>query len=167
MAFASVLPAAMLVLTPLLLGVPHVASDARYLVLRPRVPRGWAWCVAGASVSLVGLRILEGWSAIDAPFGWVVVAAVDGARRARAWGRLAVALPVTLAIGAVAIRAPDLARVVFANLHNVVRVVIWVLLFRRSRVVAVPALMTLVAAVLLALTGIPRRSRSSWGPTRR
>jgi hypothetical protein len=194
LALATVLPAAMLVLTPIVLGVPHVASDARYLVVRQGVPRAWVAVVAVACASLVALRALEGLAPIDAPFGaievglasiWIAAAAIHGASQARAWGRLAVALPIVGAIGALALRAPDLARVAFAHVHNLVGVAIWVIVFRRKGqgskadearssmrgqerhaagyLAAVPALVALCVAVAVSLSGMPARVAAHLG----
>jgi hypothetical protein len=54
LALAIVAPAWMLALGPLIFGVPHVASEVRYLVMRRGLGRGWiasviAGCAPGAA----------------------------------------------------------------------------------------------------------------------
>ncbi len=53
-----------------------------------------------------------------------------------------------------ALAAPQLARSVFAYLHNVVALVVWLVLFRRSRKHAVPAVVLTVACALLLFSGV-------------
>src|SRR5258708_1337227 len=62
------LPAAALVLAPIFLGVPHVASDARYLVIRRGLPKGVVVAVAAGATAMLALRVAEGLAADDAPF---------------------------------------------------------------------------------------------------
>ena len=52
-------PALLLVLGPLLLGVPHVASDVRYLVLRYPTPAAWRLLVLSLCGALFALRLVE------------------------------------------------------------------------------------------------------------
>ncbi|HTN88668.1 MAG TPA: hypothetical protein VL242_33545, partial [Sorangium sp.] len=52
-------PSALLVLGPVLLGVLHVASDVRYLVLRRGLPPWWRSVVWAACAALIGLRAAQ------------------------------------------------------------------------------------------------------------
>src|SRR5450432_1685873 len=99
LAVASLLPAAALVLAPIVLGVPHVASDARYLVIRRHIPRALVVALAVACMAMLALRLAEGLADDSSLFGalevglgvaWAGVFAVVGAIASRAFRRLAV-----------------------------------------------------------------------------
>lgn len=153
-------PGALYVIGPAIFGVAHVASDVRYLVLRRDVPRPWVSIVLVASLLMVLLRaapflglghsqlpraeVIIGW-------GWAIVGALYGAHAGRRpWRALALAA-LLLVIMAAAWQAPGRATLVFAYAHNLVALVLWVLLFRRRRAFALPALaLTALGASLLA-----------------
>lgn len=52
-------PVLLFVLGPIALGVPHVAADLRYLLLRRRFAPWWALTIAGACLSLLASQVLE------------------------------------------------------------------------------------------------------------
>src|SRR5262245_36440432 len=52
-------PTLLLVLGPLLLGVPHVLSDLRYLLLRPKWSTSARRWLVGGPLALLGLRLAE------------------------------------------------------------------------------------------------------------
>src|SRR5580693_7418078 len=56
-ALASVFPVVLFAVVPLFLGVPHVAADVRYLLLRRSVPRKFVLGCALACVGFILLRI--------------------------------------------------------------------------------------------------------------
>lgn len=159
LAMTAVFPAFLFVIGPLVLGVAHVASDLRYLLLRRTVPRS---VVAVAAIfcciffllrlgdqlgkSWVGaageMMLLEVWAGAS-----VVAAGLGGGSRARA----VFGLGVVMALGALAQRWPDLSRLVFAHGHNLIGVGLWLFLFRRKLAPVLPALGLLVLGI--AATG--------------
>jgi hypothetical protein len=162
-------PGVPFVVAPALFGVAHVAADVRYLALRRAVPRWWLVALAFGCAGLFALRALEtalpgrlpsaalevgfGWSwAVAGAFaGWAGAGPSDDASAAR---RRALAItPILAALGLVALARPSLARVVFAHLHNVVAIGLWLLLWRRRRRFALPALGLLGIAVALLVSG--------------
>jgi len=133
-------PSLLLVLGPVLLGVPHVASDIRYLVLRPSLARGFGVWIAVFSALLIGLRVVELGFLGNPAFARVeivlVIAWVLGALAALEgrWSlpRFGVAV-ATLGVGALALSQPTLARLVFAHAHNAIALAVWYVLFRPRR----------------------------------
>ena len=133
-------PSLLLVLGPVLLGVPHVASDIRYLVLRPNVGRGFGAGVALFSALLIGLRLFELTDLGNPAFAGIEIAlaaaGILGALACTAgrwsWPHLGVAAGVS-ALAAVALTEPSLARLVFAHAHNAIGLVVWYALFRPRR----------------------------------
>lgn len=135
-------PSLLLVVGPVLFGVPHVASDIRYLVLRRDNPRGFASLVVGFSLSLIGLRMLEVGDLGDEifarveillVFAWALATFALAAFAARqiTWRQSAVTAALT-GIAWIAFANPTLARVVFAHAHNAIGIVVWYVLFRRG-----------------------------------
>ncbi len=179
LATTCLLPAAALVLAPIVLGVPHVASDARYLVLRRGLPRGVVAAAALGCVAMLALRVAEfsslpSFASLPSPpslasceivvgAAWAVLLALLGGVASGRWARVAiVALAVALASVA-ALRDTELARLVLAHGHNLVGVGLWVLLFRRARRPIVPVAIALVLATLVAASGAPLRVAHALG----
>ena len=167
LAFALTLlaPGVLFVAGPALFGVAHVASDVRYLVLRRELPRWWVTALVAGCLALFALRGLEatfpgGWpfAATEVGLGWAwalagVGAAVAASPSSRSIRRgLLVTPAILIALGAALVR-PTLARLVFAHLHNLVGIGLWLLLFRRSRRFALPAVALLALAVALCVSG--------------
>ncbi|HVU51166.1 MAG TPA: hypothetical protein VHL80_10795, partial [Polyangia bacterium] len=87
-------PGVLFVAGPALFGVAHVASDARYLVLRRSLPRWWTLALGAGCVALFALRALElalpgrlPFATLEVAAGWAwalagVVAGVAAARGA-------------------------------------------------------------------------------------
>jgi hypothetical protein len=164
-------PVFLFVLGPVLLGVPHVASDVRYLVVRRAMPRALRSAVWAGCAAIVGVRVLEetrllgGLLAARAELllgsSWVVGAAVAGAAVAagagrRAGARLSLGLPPLLLLVIAAARHPNEARLVFVHVHNLVGVAVWLLLFRRRRWMALLPLATVaLCAGWLLLSPLP------------
>jgi hypothetical protein len=159
-------PGVPFVVGPALFGVAHVAADARYLVFRRGVPRWWGAALAVGCAALFALRALElafparlPSAALEVGFGWgwAVAGAVAGwaaARSSLPAGRRALAVaPALAAIGVAALAHPQLARLLFAHLHNLVAIGLWLLLWRRRRRFALPALGLLTIAVALLVSG--------------
>jgi hypothetical protein len=150
-------PTLLLVLGPLLLGVPHLLADLRYLVLRPRLRTlARAWLVSGA-VLMLALRLAQqfGFSGVLRyelllAAVWIAGSAALGAPRLRD-ARVLVLASLLVAFAVAAWLAPSALRLFMAHAHNPLAVAIWALLFcpARGRVLVVAA--ALVAATLLLL----------------
>jgi hypothetical protein len=174
-ALTSWVPGLLFVVGPAILGVPHVASDVRYLVIRQDLPRRWVLFVTLGSAALFGLRLLEvtapaalAFAPLEVALGWtwVVAGALLGTSEARDAGRWRSALlPLALgATGAWAIGHPHLARGLLAYAHNLVGVAIWVVLFRRRRGSAFVPLLLMGACASFLMGGALLVSRSPGGP---
>ena len=171
-ALALLAPSFLIALAPLALGVPHLAADVRYLLLRRASPRWWLAASAAFAITLVTLRALGEARAKLAPSlafeqgiasAWVLVGALGGfvaargltagdaaARRARI-ARGGVALVAAAAVAAFAIGAPASFRIALLHGHNLIAVAIWALFFRRGgRLGWLPVAIVLVGAGLLA-----------------
>jgi hypothetical protein len=159
-------PGVPFVVGPALFGVAHVAADARYLVLRRGVPRWWGAALAFGCAVLFALRALElalpgrlPSAALEVGFGWTwaVTGAVAGwaaARSSHAARRRALAVaPALAALAIAALSRPHLARLLFAHLHNLVAIGLWLLVWRQRRRFALPALGLLALAVALLVSG--------------
>ncbi|HEY4394390.1 MAG TPA: hypothetical protein VGP64_10025 [Polyangia bacterium] len=159
-------PGVPFVVAPALFGVVHLAADARYLVLRRGVPHWWGVALAAGCVALFALRALElgfpgrlpsaalevgfgwGWAVAGAVAGWATTRSSLPARR-----RAAALIPALAAIGVAALAHPHLARLLFAHLHNLVAIGLWLLIWRQRRRFALPALGLLALAVALLASG--------------
>jgi hypothetical protein len=156
---AVVAPTLLLIVGPLVLGVPHVLSDLRYLVLRSALSRSLRWLLLGGCAALFGVRLLEllGWRGLArVELGVAGVLAltvvVVGAAQLRSW-RTCGALLAVVALGGAGLLWPSSARLFLSHAHNVVALVIWAVLFSRSRGRAlVVSLSILGVAALLLVT---------------
>ncbi|XXF77429.1 hypothetical protein P2318_30910 [Myxococcaceae bacterium GXIMD 01537] len=107
-----------LVLGPVLLGVPHLVSDVRYLVVRPGLHRrlGWMLC-AGAPLLAVGLGAGPEVGLL------ALVPAVLGA--GGSWWRKGLALAAWAALTVLAMRSGTGFQRVFLHAHNALAVALW------------------------------------------
>jgi len=153
-ALAVVAPAATLAISPLVLGVPHIASSVRYLVLRQKLPRAWLAILLFFAAIMMALRIAE--QTYGAHFAraevacaalWMACAACFGARSKRT---LAIALPLLAVASALAFAFPIAARLSFVHVHNLGAVVIWVVLMQKNRATLPLALLGAALALLLS-----------------
>lgn len=154
-------PVALFALGPVLLGVPHLASDVRYLVLRRRVSRA-AWITGGlAAAVILALRACEaahvdvaGSTRFEIAAGslWIGIASVLGAIENRRASPLVVALGVLL-LAIVAWPHPWTARVVLAQAHNVVGVGLWIWLYRRRSLAALLPIGLAAGGAILLTSG--------------
>lgn len=151
-------PAFALAVSPLVLGVPHVAASIRYLVLRQALSRSARWLVVLPAAVLLALRVYEQYGGavrlaarleVTCGLVWALAAAFHGARTAGRIRRAWFALPVFVTLAAVGLRYPTAMRLAFVHAHNLGAVALWLLLFRRRRVAA-PVLLLAAALVLLA-----------------
>lgn len=113
-----VVPLWLLVLGPLIYGVPHVVSDLRYLVVRTGfASRRSLWACGG--IPLVWLSM--GGNLL---WGFVGCVAVCVCARAPSWKR-AVAATMFAAVGVAVAQLGSLADIAFGHAHNAIAIVIW------------------------------------------
>ena len=153
-------PSLSLVLAPLVLGVPHVASDVRHLVARRGLPRGWVRALAAFAVALFATRVVaethrftDG-SVIRAEHALATACLLAGAvvgARAGGWRRSAwVSLAAAFVVGALSLVEPRALRAALVYGHNLIAIAIWLLLFRRGgRWSLLPVTAILLGATLL------------------
>jgi hypothetical protein len=110
-------PLAMLAVTPIAFGVPHLVADVRYLVARPRLHRVRVLWLA--VLPLIAVAFAGGSRA-----GFLVVPIAVVAARASV-RRSAVALAAWGVVYTAAWRAPWLVDLIFVHAHNFVAVAIW------------------------------------------
>ena len=142
LAFAGValVPLMMLAVAPVVLGVPHVAADLRYLVVRRDVlpRRAWAPLAVAAAACTVAAAVGDVQLVVAIGFGGVALAAGLAVGRPR---RRAL---VALAAAAVAVAAaswPQAAALMMAQAHNVIAVALALWLVRdKLRLGWLPAL---------------------------
>lgn len=164
---AIVAPVVLIVLGPILLGVPHVAGDVRYLVLRRRLPAWWKNGIWVACGLLVALRVVEelhpggllaGAALARLEMGgvalWVIAAALSGAFVAGSWRRLPWLLPPLLAFAFVGVTYPEFSRLIYAHVHNIVGIALWLALFRRRITSLLVPLAVIVGGVALLMSGL-------------
>jgi len=155
-------PLWLLLLGPIVLGVPHVASDVRYLIVRPviRLPRvGLAMIfvpLAAMTVlrvmPLIGFPTIANQSAIEVGLGALAITcAVSCARTTPSLRVLFIGL--ALALGVVGVWLGHTAALVIAHLHNLVAFGFWLAIYRSeaplSRVLAIAALYLGIMALIV------------------
>ncbi|MBS2030002.1 MAG: hypothetical protein JST54_19025 [Deltaproteobacteria bacterium] len=140
-------PMWMLALGPIVLGVPHLLSDVRYLIARPLLYR------RRELVAAVGLPLLatalrpEAWVGLLAAVGAVACARGSLVRRA------AILAPVTLAYAG-AYRFPMLANLVVLHAHNAVALVLWWIWRPRRFAAHGPIAAAIIAGAAVLLLGV-------------
>ena len=140
-------PLAVLALGPVLLGVPHLLSDVRYLVARPGLHRRAAfWALVVLPLGVVYSRP-EVWVGLLCAIGAALIA------RTTAW-RKVIAVVVLGALAAWVHGHRGVAEIWMAHAHNIVALVMWTLFFRaRSAGSPVGRRRHLGVALLFALLG--------------
>ncbi len=138
-------PLWLLAVGPLVLGVPHLLADFRYLVVQPGLHRRGALC-ALAALPLVAVGL-----GATAAVGLLAVAvAVLGATAS--WRRKALGLAAWAALTLAALWAEGDFVLVFLHAHNLVALGLWWRLRPRGAVAAWP-LVAVVAGTGLLLSG--------------
>lgn len=119
---------------PLLLGVPHLVADVRYLVVRPPAALRYRWRDL-AVVALLGVTLWEPSPAVGgaAVLAAVALAPLPGVGDRRAWLVRGAVLASAGALYAVAWRADLTASYVLVHGHNVVAIALYVTVFGRGR----------------------------------
>jgi hypothetical protein len=137
----------LLALGPVVLGVPHLVADLRYLVFRPGLHHRRAmWLPVGVPLLLAGV----GFHSVTS--GLVACAAMALLARGPA-GRKAAALGVTGILVAGAAAAGQAAGLVFAHLHNFLAVFLWWCWRPRSGGRQLTVLLLFLGASLLLMAG--------------
>jgi hypothetical protein len=137
-----VAPLWLLAFGPLLLGVPHLVADVRYLVVKPGLHRD-GWLMAGLSLPLAATTLGAG------PLFGVLAALVAVLLARRTW-RTPIALVVVAALAACAWDFPDVFQLAFVHLHNLVALALWFVLRPRPASHAwIPALAVVGAGAIL------------------
>jgi hypothetical protein len=112
------LPTWMLALGPIVLGVPHIAADLRYLVARPGLhARGWP------TLAVLG-PLAAGALSGRLYYGLLATAVAVLVSRA-AWLHRAVGVALAVGLAALAWRYQGWSELVFAHAHNLVAVLLW------------------------------------------
>lgn len=131
-------PMWMMLLGPILLGVPHIAGDIRYLVLRPPAPlrRAFLACLLFPFIAQTGLRA---WLLFDGPHlafeemamgvGAVSLAIVLAPG---AWWRRGLVALALAPIAYWALSRPTLGGLALAHLHNFIALAFWMFLASRA-----------------------------------
>jgi hypothetical protein len=155
LALALMAPAWLLLLGPIILGVPHVASDVRHLLIRPPCTFRWRYLILAPLLAMVAMRVwgwLGGpWSAeLELGLGLVAAAA---AMMLAPLGLGRRVLGVVLLGGMYMLLQPMAHGVllVFAHAHNAIAIAAWLALYRRE---ATRTQWFSVAAVWLAAVGL-------------
>ncbi len=138
-------PLWLLVLGPLVWGVPHIAADIRYLAVRPGFTRRPAlWIVGGATLLLIG-------AGVDLVWGFVGSAGVALMARAPLKRRV-LAAGVVLVVGLMLVPLGNGGDVLFGHLHNALAVGLWWLWRpRRGRLHWIPLVLLVGASAWLLL----------------
>lgn len=133
-------PLWILLLSPIILGAPHVASDIRYLVLRPVYGRSWkeiAWVLAPiGALLLLGILAAFGWPRhVEVEIGLGMAAcgiAVLAGGSAISEGAKTALLCGLIAVSTFLISHPRPTIVALLHLHNLIGLGIWYTLFRQA-----------------------------------
>lgn len=156
-------PSFLLVAGPLLLGVPHLVSDVRQLVLRPALPRLARPLFLGGSVLLLVARILEEWHVpgmTRTELGLAAALALGGivlAWRGAPPVRALSATLVVLVLATIALVWPHQSRLWLAHGHNVMALLLWGALYARPLRAA-----AWVVGVVLSVAGLLVLSPLAW-----
>lgn len=151
----------LLALTPVLLGVPHLLADVRYLVLRPGLhhKRG-AWLLVAGLLALAGL----GFHTVPCGLAATTLTAVISKGP---WNRKGWALGVAALLIVGAYLAGSSAGLLFAHFHNLIAVLLWWWWRPRRSAgqLAMPLLFLGVSMLLLTGGLSPWTLGLSWQPT--
>jgi hypothetical protein len=156
--FALLLPSFSLVVAPLVLGVPHLAADLRYLILKRRWPKALLGVLLAGSVAVIAVRAAElttgsSFARAEVSTAWLwCVGAAALAWRARTW-KLVVAAGLLATLGAFAWLSPEVTRLVFGYAHNLIAIALWLTFFGGASRSAFLALALVGAATAALLFG--------------
>jgi hypothetical protein len=157
-------PLWLLLLAPLLLGVPHVAADVRYLVLRPKLTAATVLAISIPLVAMTVLRVtaLAGVplsARVDVALGLAAVAGGVFSAGPRRHTRLVILL---MLVAVVSLRWPQQALLALVHGHNAIALVVLVAWAGLGFVRGVALLGIVALAAALLSTGA--LSPWSWAP---
>lgn len=151
LAIACLAPVWAFALGPIVLGVPHLVADVRYLVVRPRLHERRPLVLA-VGVPLVLATIVQSPAlGLAAGVGAIVFATSDRVELSRIRVALLAAIGVAIALSA---RSPRTASLVLLHGHNALAVVVFLVAFARSRRVGAFVALLAVAATGALLGGV-------------
>lgn len=144
------IPLYLLAIGPLLLGIPHVGSDLRYLVFRPQLHRRW-WLIVPA----IGLYAAHSYT-YDPRYGIGVTLLAIVMARGKNHARRAIALVVGIAWMAFTWLHPHFSALAFAHMHNFAAVaILWAWRPKRaSKLHFVPIGLFALATAFVMLGGL-------------
>lgn len=150
-------PTLLLLAGPLLLGVPHLVADVRYLVLQPQLAGRARAVLLGGSATMLGWRVAQscGFARDEGPevalaVGMLLVATWFAAGR-NASVRVGLAWGAALLLLGLGLVWPRAFRLGFAHAHNLVALGLWVFAFARQRRKAAKLALLVVGAAGLLL----------------
>lgn len=159
-ALTIVAPFWLLALGPVIWGIPHVLSDFRYLVLRPRLHHRF-WLAVGVGIPLILAG--TGWYPVQSG----LVAAGMAALLARGvWWKKAIVIAVGAVLFWLSVRVGTLSMLVFAHAHNFVALLLW-WSWRPAEGAwrwGVPAAFCVAAAALWWGWAVPSGFSVAWAP---
>lgn len=150
LALTATVPLYLLAIGPLVLGIPHVGSDLRYLVFRPKLHRRW-WLIVPA----IGLYAAHAYT-YDPRWGVGVTLLAIVCARGRNHLRRALTLVLAGAWMAGTWLDPRMSALVFAHLHNFAAVgILWAWRPQRaSKLHFVPIALFALATIFVMLGGL-------------
>ncbi len=150
LALTATVPLYLLAIGPLVLGIPHVGSDLRYLVFRPKLHRRW-WLVVPA-IALYAAHAIT----YDPRFGIAVTLLAIVVARGRHHLRRALALLLAGAWLTATWMDPHLSALVFAHFHNFAAVaLLWAWRpARASKLHFVPIVLFVAASIFVMVGGL-------------
>jgi hypothetical protein len=150
LAFSTLAPLLLLTLGPLLLGVPHLVADLRYMVARQGLHRRRGfWLLVAPCLALCVLQPRLCW-------GSCAVAGAVLAARAPIAARLAMLVPCA-GLTFAAQRLGPRADVLFAHAHNLMALALWVAWARAAKQQVLPALALYALGGALIFGGVAER----------
>lgn len=144
---AAFAPIFVLAFGPIVLGVPHLLVDVRYLVIQPGLHKRRAvWMAMFVPLALLG-------ATADARWGWVALFGAAIASRG-SLGRRALLAGIAAGLFAISCIDPYIMAFVVAHGHNLVAVAaLWVFRPRKTLVSLVPFVLFVVASAFVLLGG--------------
>jgi hypothetical protein len=162
LAVAVLAPLWLLAVGPLVLGVPHLVADVRYLVARPGLHR------RRGLVLLVGAPLAATWIWPSPALALTAVIAVAMVARGSLVRRALVLVAGAAAAGAAWTWGHG-AALLLAHAHNAVALLVWWLVARRGRLHVVPLVLaaagTLLLLFVLPVSGTPNELVRSLSPS--
>lgn len=158
---SALFPALVFSISPLILGVAHIAGDFRYLVVRRNLPRGAVALIFAFCSGLLALRALETFTGardlitteLYLGWGWAISMALYTGVTHNNIFRAFIGAAFFGTILYFALGDPFMGRLIFAHAHNLIGVLLWTLYFRRKRYSLLPPLLFLTIALGLIFSG--------------